>query len=112
MADIWAEIKRLASLIRQLQGALGGKTIRIGTQTLTWAGAVATSDFPTVTHGLSTTPTVLATFPMGFLSAGGKFAAVTPSSIGVATFVVQAITTYNTVPVNGTTCLTGWVAIG
>lgn len=43
-------------LIRQLQGALDGKSIRIGTATLTYT-ASATSAATTIPHGLGTTPT-------------------------------------------------------
>jgi hypothetical protein len=39
------------TLIRQLQGAIGGKTIRSGTETLTFS-ASTDSGAVTVTHGL------------------------------------------------------------
>jgi hypothetical protein len=49
-------LDRLWPLIRQLQGALDGRTIRSGTETLTWS-ASANSGTVTVTHGLPAAPT-------------------------------------------------------
>jgi hypothetical protein len=48
-------IDRAFTLIRQLQGALDGKTIRAGSDTLTFA-ASTNSGTITVTHGLGATP--------------------------------------------------------
>jgi hypothetical protein len=50
-----ADIGRLGSLIRQLQGALGGRTVRGGAGTVTFPGA-SVSNVATVTHGLGRTP--------------------------------------------------------
>lgn len=48
--------ERLATLIRQLQGMLGGKSVRSGQSTLTFTAAV-TSNTVSVTHGLRKVPT-------------------------------------------------------
>lgn len=53
--DIYAELKRLGALIRQLQGALDGKATKVGTDSVTFTAAV-NSAAKTVTHGLGTTP--------------------------------------------------------
>jgi hypothetical protein len=53
-------------LIRQLQGALDGKSVRVGTATLTYTAA-AVSAAATVNHGLGVTP--------DFVIAGGTTSA-------------------------------------
>jgi hypothetical protein len=49
-------LERLARLVTQLQGALGGKTIRTGSDSATWPTAER-SNTVTVAHGLAGTPT-------------------------------------------------------
>lgn len=51
-----SSLDRLWSLIRQLQGAMGGKSERSGSSTLTFT-ASNLSDVPTITHGLGFEPT-------------------------------------------------------
>jgi hypothetical protein len=48
-------VSRIETLIRQLQGMLGGKMIRVGTDVLVFTAA-ATSATLTVNHGLGRTP--------------------------------------------------------
>lgn len=90
--DVFAELRRLGALIRQLQGVLAflaGKQINVGTGSATWS-ASTNSGSVTVPHGLGRTPTVAAAFArngaieyavtardatnltvIGFLTAGG-----------------------------------------
>lgn len=69
MAD---DTGRLGSLIRQLQGALGGKTIKVGTDTVTFTAAT-NSAAKTVTHGLGTTPVAITAFGIGDTGVLGIF---------------------------------------
>lgn len=54
--SVQSEFARLGALIRQLQGALGGKTIRGGQAACVFT-ASAVSAVAVVAHGLGTTPT-------------------------------------------------------
>ena len=60
--DIFAELKRLGALIRQLQGALGGKAYASGSVTLSWSASTTSGD-GVVAHGLPTTPTSVQVTP-------------------------------------------------
>jgi hypothetical protein len=101
----WAQ--RLWSLIRQLQGALDGKTIRSGTATLTWPGGSQTTSVATVTHGLPATPTeVVATAKNPPVDAW-----VWTGTPG-ATTVDLAARTSAAAPAGGTTVTVSWIAIG
>jgi len=53
-----SDIQRAFTLIRQLQGALDGKTIRVGTGTLVFTASTDSAD-ATITHGLGTMPTTV-----------------------------------------------------
>lgn len=55
--SIAGDIARLATLVRQLQGALGGMAVVAGTTTCTFTASTV-SDTVTVTHGIGRVPTV------------------------------------------------------
>jgi hypothetical protein len=75
---------RQGSLIRQLQGALGGRSFTFGTATLTFTASTNSAGI-TVTHGLGKTPIgVLATGQMA--PAFGNIVTPNPTAIGATTF--------------------------
>jgi hypothetical protein len=96
----------LGTLVRQLQGALGGQTWRSGTAVLTFA-AGTNSNTVTVTHDLGTTPTeVVATAHSS--PAFGKIPRCNTANFTATTFQINGeITTAHTgdIPV-------GWIATG
>lgn len=55
-------------LIRQLQGALNGSSIRGGSIGVTWPGGTPTADTATVTHRLSVRPVSVQITPTGTLN--------------------------------------------
>jgi hypothetical protein len=76
-------------LIRQLQGALNGQTIRAGSVAVTFS-ASDTSDTETVTHGLGVTPVSIQAQAVIFTP--GIFAVVDPASIDDESFDLRALT--------------------
>ena len=60
--DVFAELRRLGALIRQLQGALGGKSYTSGSLTLTWSSSTTSGD-GVAAHGLPATPTSVLVAP-------------------------------------------------
>jgi hypothetical protein len=84
-----SDTDRLAVLIRQLQGALGGLSIRSGSATLQFT-ASATANV-TVTHGLTDTPTsVVATVDV---SGTANHIHAEVFSVGATTFRIQGFAT-------------------
>lgn len=99
-------LSRIETLVRQLQGLLGGLAIRAGAGTVTWPGGSQTSTALTVTHGLGRTPVaVVATntsapnpmFTMNYTA---------------TTFQVVCGTNDLSSPANGVTNGFVWVAVG
>lgn len=82
--DIYAELKRLGSLIRQLQGALGGKAFVGGNASISFSAASSSS--VTVTHGLGTTPTVV----MAVASGNSSNVNCAVGAVGATTFTLKA----------------------
>lgn len=81
-------LDRLATLVRQLQGALGGKTRVSGQATATWAAGAAAAGTVTVTHGLGATPEYVAAHS---ISTGGPYnVLVQPINVGATTFQLVA----------------------
>jgi hypothetical protein len=54
--DLFAELQRLGSLIRQLQGALGGRSIATGSSSSVFTASASAADV-TIAHGLPNAPT-------------------------------------------------------
>lgn len=77
--------ERLASLIRQLQGALGGQNVRAGRVTVTFT-ASTTSNSVVVQHGVGRLPRV--TF--GATGSAGLNAKPSITAIDATSFTVQA----------------------
>jgi hypothetical protein len=97
----------LAVLIGQLQGALGGKTIRVGTDTMTWTASTDAGP-KTIAHGLGRAPVVV------FVTNGDTVG----SYPGIAAFTVLNVsaTTFDTYgrtagAITGTKAIF-WLAIG
>lgn len=99
------ELKRLWSLIRQVQGALGGRTVRSGSTTITFT-ASNLSDVPTVTHDLGGTPSEV------IVSTNSRVihAASVSGSIDATSFQVAGY--HLTLATPTTTCTVYWVAFG
>lgn len=79
-------VVRLAALVRQLQGAVGGRKFRAGTASLSWSAS--TTAGVTVTHGLGETPTVVLLTVHGTPSA---LVTAHPHTIGATTFAIQGV---------------------
>lgn len=99
---------RLAVLVRQLQGALGGKQIRVGMDTLTWTASMDSNAPKVITHGLDHAPTIVAVFNADTTGSYAGIASYTTDIPDATTFRV-----YGRTPV----ALTGskgiyWLAIG
>jgi hypothetical protein len=93
-------------LVRQLQGALDGKSIRCGSGTLTFPGGSTFTNETLVTHNLGTTPdAVLIT---------GTFGAtmVSVNNIGATTFDALGRTIDGSTPPAATSGTFWWLAIG
>lgn len=76
-------LSHMAILIRQLQGALGGRRLMFGAGTWTWPGGAALSNTVAVTHGLGATP--LFVFVCG-AQAQGQVVAGDAFTYGATTF--------------------------
>jgi hypothetical protein len=89
----WAGLNRVVDTLRSLVPDAGGVSlaVRVGTATLTWAGGTPFSDFPTVSHGLGKTPTVILPAASSGL-AGSKFVLVTAFTYTSTGFTVQGVT--------------------
>lgn len=98
---------RQGSLIRQLQGALGGKARRSGTAVLTWPGGSQVTNAPTVTHGLRRTPTEVVVS----VQSTPVDAYAWTNGLGSATFGVAAKTS-SAAPAAGTALTISWEVRG
>lgn len=79
-------LQRLWSLVRQVQGNLDGKTIRSGTDTVTFT-ASQSSATKTITHGLPSTPTaIVMTTGTGTAGITLNYHTVTATTFGVSGF--------------------------
>jgi hypothetical protein len=76
--------QRQGTLIRQLQGKLGGKARHEGRSTVTWPGAQRFADV-TITHGFDSAPNVQVT-----LENVSTNATAFVFSVGASTFTVRA----------------------
>lgn len=100
----------LRVLIRQLQGAVGGKRLKFGTATLTWPGGTSLSNTLTVPHGLGGAPSeVLATMKV---AASGQVWAVHAGAYTSSSFDLQAEPVAGFAPPLGTTVDAAWMAVG
>lgn len=105
----WAQ--RIWSLVRQLQAALGGNAIRVGTASGTWPGGSPRADDTTVTHGLGKTPTiVLATVTAS--PSGTWFPVVATITYTDTTFKITAVTSDGSSPAAATAYSVAWEAVG
>lgn len=95
-------LEKLASLIRQLQGAMDGRSMKVGTGTATWTAAVSSANV-VVNHGLSAAPTVVVTGTRDDLFGY----AVTART--ATTFTVKGFTTHNAAVSTSRTF--DWIAI-
>jgi hypothetical protein len=91
--------------------------IRFGVDTITWAGALATSDFPAIIHGVvdqkgtAKLPRVVLATPASGIT-GGKFVVVTAFNYTTTTFNLQGVSDDRSIPAAGTTCPIAWMAVG
>lgn len=101
------EVQQLASLIRQLQGALGGRVLAAGVQVLTWPGSSPFTNAVSVPHGLKEAP--LGVFALGNISTNIVFPyAGVP---GPTTFTLSGWCP-NASPTTGSHENVVWVAVG
>lgn len=103
------DINRLSSLIRQLQGMLGGKTVRVGVGNLTWPGAVSLSNQLTVPHGLGHVP--IAVFVTVKTSGQGEVVAAHANADATNMFI-QAQWVAGFAPGAGGTLPVSWMVVG
>ena len=82
--DIYAELKRLGSLVRQLQGALGGKSLNTGTGSV--AFSAASSANVTVAHGLPGIPSYADAIATNSIAIGFKFVSADATNINFTAF--------------------------
>jgi len=77
-------LERAFTLIRQLQGAMEGKTNRSGASNVTYPGASTFSNTKSVTHGLGKAPSEVQVTPYGT-----RWATVNLMSVDASQFTVQ-----------------------
>lgn len=103
-----ANLDRLWSLVRQLQGALDGKSKKSGTVVCTWPGGSQITNVPTVTHGLGKTPE---TVQLTVMSTSVISVWAWANSVGSTTFILAAQTS-SAAPAAATTCTVAWEVTG
>jgi hypothetical protein len=109
-------VEFLASLVRQLQGTLGGLaglTISVGVGTATWTAARVSAE-ETVTHDLAgpdgTARTPLYVFVCGSTDQGAKVVAYHAFSYTATTFKTRGDFTDGTAPTGDSDFV--WIAVG
>jgi hypothetical protein len=107
--DVFSELQRQASLIRQLQGALGGKVIAVGASTVTWGGVFTNSGVTTVTHSLGRTPVIVGAWCSDATATEFFFCSAATSTFTTTQFGVRGHA--RAVPIAQTNTIT-WIAIG
>lgn len=114
MTDVFAELGRLAALIRQLQGVLklvSDKHFALGTATLTWPGGSNYSNNLTVTHGHGFTPFIV--LPIQGQAGPGPANEIRVHAYNFTATTFVAFAKYDpSVPGAGFTQAFVWLAIG
>lgn len=91
-------------LIRQLQGAVGGKTVRSGSDAVSWPGGSRLTNATTVQHGLSSSPTSI------LLGSSSINTHLAYSNVTTSSFDVTGNTIDGTSPVAATSRSFSWGA--
>jgi len=107
LQDVLARLERLSSLVRQLQGALGGQTCRGSSSSGTWAGG-SPETTAVVAHGLGVTPTSVTVTPIG----SSNVLASVDGGADDTSFTVRLRTRDGSSPAGGTERFFYWTASG
>jgi hypothetical protein len=101
-------VDRLSVLVRQLQGMLGGKAIRVGADTMHWSASTDSDAPKVITHGFDHAPTIVAVFNADTAGSYAGIAAFTTDLPDATTFRA-----YGRTPsaITGTKAIY-WLAIG
>ena len=105
-----ASTSRLETLIRQLQGLLGGAAWRGAGVTVTFPGGSQTSNAQTVTHGLGRAPTSITFGPIATTTPVDPF--VVGGTITDTVFDVKCRTTDGSSPAAASTVTFYWMSKG